>query len=165
MQNGALNMTICNRSNDLVWGMLGANIVHMSILQEYIANALEAEVGNLYQFTNNLHVYSDWVDKWNQEGWDSWYTDHPTFKTWRFGPRTLDLEEAERFVEDGIYSNRPYQSRILRDNAVPMYDAWETYKQDDLPKAIHIAQRIYDEDWKKACVEWLERVEAKREGK
>jgi len=162
VQSGALNMTVCNRSNDLVWGMLGANIVHMSLLQEYVANALSLEVGNLHQFTVNLHVYADWVDKWNQEGWSTWYADNPSYKSWRFGPRNLDLEEAERFVEEGIHSNRPYQCRILRDNAVPMYDAWETYKADDLPKAIHIAGRIYDDDWRAACIQWLERVEAKR---
>jgi hypothetical protein len=143
--------------------MLGANIVHMSILQEYISNALEIDVGSLYQFSNNLHCYADWLDKWDQRGWDDWYRSHPTFAAWRFGPRNLDQEEAERFIEEGIHSNRPYQSRILRDNAVPMYDAWETYKADDLPKAIHIATRIYDEDWREACIRWLQRVEAKHE--
>jgi thymidylate synthase len=162
IRSGVLHMTVCNRSNDMVWGMLGANIVHMSILQEYIANALEIEVGDLNQFTVNLHIYEDWVDKWNKEGGSSWYKTYPNVRAWRFGPRTFDIDEADRFIEDGIHSNRPYQCRILRDNAVPMYDAWETYKANDLPKAIHIAQRIYDDDWRHACVEWLQRVEDKR---
>jgi len=59
----ALDMTVCNRSNDLVWGMLGANVVHWSMLQEYLANCLanclEVEVGHYHQFTNNLHVYTE----------------------------------------------------------------------------------------------------------
>jgi thymidylate synthase len=163
VNDGKLHMTICNRSNDLVWGMLGANIVHMSILQEYIANAIEAEMGNLYQFTVNLHVYSDWVDKWDKEGWVNWYQFNPTFRAWRFSPNTFDVHEATRFVEEGIHTNRPYQCRILRDNAVPMYDAWETYKQDDIAKAKHIAGRIYDDDWREACIQWLSRVESNRE--
>ena len=62
---GRLDMTVCNRSNDLVWGMLGANIVHMSILQEYIANATGLPVGTYHQFTNNLHVYEGWEDKFS----------------------------------------------------------------------------------------------------
>ena len=160
---GKLEMTVCNRSNDLVWGMLGANVVHMSILQEYIANALQLEVGDYHQFTNNLHVYEAWVDKWNKEGKNEWYTLHPTFQCWRFGPRNFDEEEAQRFVEEGIHTNRPYQCRILRDNATPMYDAWETYKSGNLPLAIHIAGRIFDEDWRQGCIRWLERVENKRE--
>ena len=55
--DGALNMTICNRSNDLVWGALGSNIVHFSFLQELIAWELKIPVGFMYQFTNNLHIY------------------------------------------------------------------------------------------------------------
>ena len=165
VSDAQLHMTICNRSNDLVWGMLGANIVHMSILQEYIANAVNLDVGNLYQFSNNLHVYEDWVDRWDRGGWDDWYGQRPALIALRFGPKTLDLEEAARFVEEGIHSNRPYQSRILKENAVPMYDAWEIYKQGDLPKAIHVASRIYDDDWRNGCVEWLVRVKDKNESK
>jgi hypothetical protein len=40
-----LDMTVFNRSNDMVWGAYGANAVHFSILQEYIACALGLKVG------------------------------------------------------------------------------------------------------------------------
>lgn len=53
----ALNMTICNRSNDLVWGALGSNIVHFSFLFELIAHEVGLPVGYMHQFTNNLHIY------------------------------------------------------------------------------------------------------------
>ena len=56
-QLGRLDMTVCNRSNDLVWGALGSNIVHFSFLLELIAKATNLKVGVLHQFTNNLHVY------------------------------------------------------------------------------------------------------------
>jgi len=57
-RNGtSLDMTVCNRSNDLVWGALGSNIVHFSFLMELIAHEVGLEVGKMYQFTNNLHVY------------------------------------------------------------------------------------------------------------
>jgi thymidylate synthase len=158
-----LTMTVCNRSNDLVWGMMGANIVHMSILQEYVANAIGVEPGILYQFTNNLHVYKGWEDKW-RDHWDHWYELNPMCRSHKFSPSTLDTVEAERFVLDGIHTNVPYKSKILRDNAVPMFDAWLMYKADDLPMAKHIASRIYDDDWRRACVDWLTRVEEKRDG-
>lgn len=158
-----LTMTVCNRSNDLVWGMMGANIVHMSILQEYIANSVQMEPGPLYQFTNNLHVYKGWEHKW-REPWDHWYELNPMCRRHKFSPVNLDIDEAERFLDEGVHANFPYRSRILRDNAIPMFDAWLTYKNNDLPLAKHIASRIYDDDWKHACVEWLTRVEATRNG-
>ena len=37
IREGFLDMTVCNRSNDLIWGCCGANAVHMSFLQEYVA--------------------------------------------------------------------------------------------------------------------------------
>src|SRR5690606_6235064 len=37
IQDDRLNMTVCNRSNDAIWGAVGANVVHMSFLQEYMA--------------------------------------------------------------------------------------------------------------------------------
>jgi len=61
-----LNMTVCNRSNDMVWGMLGANVVHMSFLLEYMAAHLGLKVGTYNQFTNNLHVYTE---RWEPEKW------------------------------------------------------------------------------------------------
>lgn len=58
-----LDMLVVNRSNDLVWGMLGANVVHMSILHEYIANSLCMELGRMTTVTNNLHAYKEVLDK------------------------------------------------------------------------------------------------------
>tara|TARA_R110000765_G_scaffold20749_2_gene53650 strand:- start:862 stop:1845 length:984 start_codon:yes stop_codon:yes gene_type:complete len=57
--NGSLNMTVCNRSNDFYWGLAGANIVHMTMLQELIAMSLDLSVGVYTVMTNNLHVYRD----------------------------------------------------------------------------------------------------------
>jgi len=61
-----LDITVTNRSNDLVWGCLGANFVHFSFLQEYLAGILGVGVGNYYQFTNNLHVYTK---TWDPKAW------------------------------------------------------------------------------------------------
>jgi thymidylate synthase len=61
-----LNMSVFNRSNDLVWGMLGANVVHFSILQEYLAARLGLEVGVYNQMTTNLHAYTE---TWRPEEW------------------------------------------------------------------------------------------------
>lgn len=52
-----LNMTVTCRSNDAVWGCYGANLVHMSILHEYIATQTGFETGTYFQVSNNLHFY------------------------------------------------------------------------------------------------------------
>lgn len=56
---GKLNMTITNRSNDIIWGCYGANVVHFSFLLEYMANRLGVPVGTYYQVSNNLHLYTE----------------------------------------------------------------------------------------------------------
>lgn len=57
--DGRLNMTVSNRSNDAVWGCYGANLVHMSILHEYVAYQVGQALGTYYQVSNNLHFYTD----------------------------------------------------------------------------------------------------------
>lgn len=164
VQNNALHLTVCNRSNDLVWGMLGANIVHMSILQEYVASSLGIVAGNYYQFTNNLHVYEGWdgEDKWERYP-SRWYYDNPMYPCWRFGPGTFDLDEAERFVEMRLDTDEPYRCRILRDNAEPMLLSWNAHKDGDDHLALHYAKKIRDLDWSVACQAWLERRMAGKE--
>ena len=156
---GALALTVCNRSNDMVWGMLGANYVHMSILQEYIAESAGLEIGPMYQFSNNLHIYEGWEgpDKYGPAS--DWYRHHPTIKRWLFGPHNFDLEEAKDFVK---YFKEPdeghqWKCRILRDNASPMLLAWSAHKDGDDDLAIHRASHIHDDDWREACQAWLTR--------
>lgn len=59
LHNGKLNMTVTNRSNDMIWGAYGANIVHFAFLQEYMADQIGVDVGTYYQVSNNMHVYLD----------------------------------------------------------------------------------------------------------
>ena len=159
---GYLNMTVLNRSNDMVWGMLGANYVHMGILHEYIAEAAGLRQGSMFQFSNNLHVYEGWggEDKYGPPS--KWYEQNPTFNRWVFGPTNFDWEQAAEFVEygldDGDSDYPQYSCRILRDNAVPMLKSWSSYRDgDDLPLALHHASNIHDDDWKEACTLWLHR--------
>ena len=54
---GDLDMTVSNRSNDIIWGAYGANAVHFSFLQKYIAERLGISVGRYWQISNNFHAY------------------------------------------------------------------------------------------------------------
>ena len=154
--DGRLDMTVCNRSNDLVWGALGANVVHMSILQEYIAHAADLPVGTYHQFTNNLHVYEGWEDKFSPTP-SRWYQTRPALARWSFSPSTLPYHEAQRFVEEGLDTSEPYTCRILRDNAQHMAMAWLAHKDGDDNLALHHVSNIYDEDWQEGCRLWITR--------
>lgn len=59
---GALNLYVTNRSNDLVWGALGANSVCFSYIQEAVAHLAGLEVGTYTLFTKDLHVYDHHLD-------------------------------------------------------------------------------------------------------
>lgn len=86
-----LDMTVTNRSNDIIWGMFGANAVHFSFLQEYIACALGIEVGHYHQFSNNAHIYTETNSGWHPDQWLKEYkiqTMHtPQFLSYGRGPK------------------------------------------------------------------------------
>lgn len=153
---GKLDMTVCNRSNDLVWGMLGANIVHMSILHEYVAHSAKLPVGTLYQFSNNVHVYKDWVFKFSHSP-SRWYESNPALRRWVFTDANLNRMEVERFVNVGLDTDEQYTCRIIRDNAEPMLKAWIAHKEGDDNLALHHIDHIYDEDWQEGCRLWITR--------
>jgi len=54
---GVLDMVVFCRSNDIVWGCYGANAVHFSFLQEYIALGIGCPMGTYTQVSVNWHGY------------------------------------------------------------------------------------------------------------
>jgi hypothetical protein len=54
-----LHCYVFNRSNDLLWGMYGANVMQFSMLQEVVAGILRRPMGSLWQFTTNPHYYTE----------------------------------------------------------------------------------------------------------
>lgn len=57
--SGELDMTVTNRSNDIVLGACGANVVHFSMLHEFVAHAVGLPVGSYTQFSTNSHAYTE----------------------------------------------------------------------------------------------------------
>ena len=62
IRNNKLNMTVSNRSNDVIWGAYGANAVHMSMLQEYMASRIGVDIGVYYQVSDSYHANKDIFD-------------------------------------------------------------------------------------------------------
>ncbi|WPJ72148.1 deoxyuridylate hydroxymethyltransferase [Salmonella phage CRW-SP2] len=61
--NNHLNLTVINRSQDVLWGMSSINFIEFSIIQEVVANILGVNVGVYKLFSNNLHYYNNEVSR------------------------------------------------------------------------------------------------------
>lgn len=168
-----LDMTVINRSNDVIWGMLGANVVHFAFLQEYLACRLGVEVGVYNQFSNNAHVYQErfspekWLKKpttmfdppdevtpYDKDG----YNRIPIL----FNAETFD-REVEEFVElnkhDGtkLTGYTTWAEPFLKFVAQPMMHAFHMHKSRDYPAALRWMELVQADDWRKAGFEWIMR--------
>lgn len=156
--SGKLCMTVTNRSNDAVWGAFGANAVHFSMLQEVVAAMVGVPVGAYYQFTNNLHIYTD-IDKvWravNNLDYSNPYMTHEV------EPYALVQYPDEFLTDCELFLNNPSAlnttNPVFYDVARPMYLAWEEYKEGNMNDALIWASEIAASDWQLACIQWLQR--------
>lgn len=169
----ALDMTVTNRSNDIVWGMFGANAVHFSFLQEYLACAIGVEVGHYHQFSNNAHIYTESNSGFHPEKWLAYglegMHEHSTTRLFEDGDyNNFDIQNR-RFVEDFSkapeVSNQTYFNRFLNATARPMLHAFHMYKQKDDAAVDYWLALIESPDWRKASIEWIDRRRKERKEK
>ena len=160
LRGDKLNMTVCCRSNDAVWGAYGANVVHMSMLQEVMASALGTVCGDYRQMSNNFHLYTT-VHDVEKLAW----ADSPNlYRTHGLKPYPLmhensDLEEwldeCEHFTMfpgDATQYANPFFSEV----AFPMYAAWVDRK-NGINSGMEWALKIEADDWRIACCDWIRR--------
>lgn len=55
--DGALDLTVVMRSNDLFWGFSAVNVLNFTLLQQLVAACLGLDLGTYRHVANNLHVY------------------------------------------------------------------------------------------------------------
>lgn len=159
---GALHMTVCNRSNDMVWGALGANVVHMTLLQELIARGVGVPVGTYRVLSNNLHVYKDREDV--KKLWDTNYPVDPYLQGLKTHPLLQEGETVEQLLRDcGVLTSIPpgmkaptdylaVETVWVKSVAHPMYRAYLEKERRD-----YWISRIEAEDWRLACEQWADR--------
>lgn len=148
----SLQMTVCCRSNDIVWGAYGANAVHFSILHELIARACGLKQGLYYQFSNNYHIYKrHWGMLDVPHSCESHFFPYPRVIPLLTGKETWRqfLSDCDEFV---LYGATKYlQTKFVKTVVCPMLRIWQERKLVEMPAC----------DWKVAAVEWL----TKRSGK
>lgn len=178
-----LDITVINRSNDTIWGLLGTNYVHFSFLQEYMAAHLGIEVGRYHQITNNAHVY-EW--NWKPQEWLDYYrAAHVDYDTRRIGqyhskdstqkwvertipfvhnPEVFD-EELHTVVDHFTGGVKQPNDKIatltepfFRLVACPMLRAFELHKTyGETIQALRMCEAIEADDWKIACYDWMKK--------
>lgn len=165
-----LDMTICCRSNDVVWGAYGSNAVHFSVLQEYLAGRIGVDIGVMYQLSNNYHGYVDVLNKLGDPSmfdaddpydngvvhclsmgteWSKWDDDLAKFMDWH---------DNDLWSENRSDSRASFTNSWFADVAVPMACANHARVHlKDLYAAIAAARVITASDWRRVCLEWLAR--------
>lgn len=181
--DGRLNMTVCCRSNDIIWGAYGANAVHFSFLLEFIASATNIPMGVYRQFSNNFHLYTNVVPKEelmplarNVEASDRYLMNEgpqylnkeavdPPLRKVPLMSGTLESfeEDLTAFFHENWDYDYTYRNQFFTAVAVPMYNAHALYRTKDYDAAIEMAELIKAEDWRIACIEWLKRRQIKHE--
>lgn len=174
-RDGKLNMTVCNRSNDAWWGAYGANAVHFSVLQEYMAAKVGVSVGVYRQFSNNLHLYTDIVqaDRISMYANDARGSDRYTTTHANAALRPMvdcNIHDWERdlhrlVARDGIPNEHGWHSTFFRDVARPMYMAHDAWRHKQYDEAEEIVIQVTAWDWRIAAWDWLERRRKNREAK
>lgn len=168
VRSGKLEMTVVNRSNDIIWGLTGANAVHFSVLHEYLARRLKLDIGVYRHITDSFHYYLDnpTVKKLMAGaafGEQDYYMGHG------YTPSRIDStaivndttdgwdDDLRRFFTDDWDDPIMYHDLFFARTAYPMRDAWRNYKRGDLETAIHLCKNIAGPDWSLACTNWMMR--------
>jgi hypothetical protein len=170
----------------MIWGAYGANAVHMSVLQEYIAAALELEMGPYYQVSDSFHIYlnKEWdkvkhidgVDFYDRQYWNAMGYPEPHYPLVTKGQAHLFLKECENLiatVPPRRVSGNPetvdiwptiwghgYQNTFFPDVMIPMIKAYLCHKERKYENCYSHLADIKAEDWQFACLQWIKRREA-----
>lgn len=162
-----LDMTVCCRSNDIIWGAYGANSVCFSILQEYIATGIGIAMGRYWQISNDYHAYLDvFTPLVGLAGRANcpYRTKFSPYDLMGVEPTMIVDAPLKEWDEDlKMWFVDPFKiglrSSFFRRIATPMYAAHKAYKTKDNKQALEIVntQMPPKSDWTLAVKEWLER--------
>lgn len=168
-----LNMTVCCRSNDAVWGAYGANAVHFSVLLEYMAAKIGMGVGRYYQISNNFHVYTSVLQKVLplSEETNIYQNINPSWQPMVTYPGGFDHDllmfvdwtrDSHTLIETPSFSNQWFS-----DTACPLYLAavlWRQKLREEAYQLVSDSNRMAA-DWRLAAHMWMKRRMEKTSGK
>lgn len=157
IRGGRMNMTVTNRSNDALFGCFGANLVHFSVLLEFMAAWLGVPVGEYRQFTNNLHVYTN---VFSREKLERICAESETATSFAGVPLvSIPVYEWQQELELVMNSEIVMlDDPFLRDTVDPMLEAWRMRKRGaPVDEVMAMLEQVQSTDWRVAATEWVER--------
>lgn len=174
LRDSKLNMLVSCRSNDLILGCYGANAVHFSVLQEWMAAQLGCGIGVYTHVSDSWHYYVD--NPYAKLVQTTDLIERPDYYVTGGAPqqtRSINLinggtaqwyDELLVFMTDQWHEAAVYKDTFFSRVAFPMRAAWDCYKRGDFETALHLAGGIAAPDWARASVEWLQRRQEKKSG-
>ncbi|MFA5510813.1 MAG: thymidylate synthase [Candidatus Kapaibacterium sp.] len=175
--DGRLDMTVTNRSNDIIWGAYGANAVHFSYLHEFVARAVGVEQGVYRQVSANFHAYVSVLEK-VQDLADAvdpllpadlrWLGKDP-YASGEVEPYPLMSTPWEEWLAElNMFMSEPdavgFRDPFFRRVAIPMARAHARFRQRTDPARFERAreelENVAASDWKMAARQWINRREA-----
>jgi Thymidylate synthase len=171
VRGGVLDLTICCRSNDVIWGAYGANAVHFSVLQEYLAARIRVGVGILYQVSNNYHGYLSTLGKVEGKGTIDGLSDNRYFDS---AMKPLPMFQFPDHIDQDIrifmdcFDNRDLYPAFVNpwfnDTLVPAIQSYLAYRSEGWGAAVVYLPQIKALDWRVAFTEWYMRRNNAKQG-
>tara|TARA_R110000824_G_scaffold86433_2_gene213854 strand:- start:6205 stop:6804 length:600 start_codon:yes stop_codon:yes gene_type:complete len=170
IRNNQLLMTVSNRSNDVIWGTFGANIVHMSMLHEYMASALDVNIGAYTQVSDSFHAYTkvfeemhsrleeaDAFDFYSMKHFENPYENRGINHYPMVNTNSIEdwNNELHKYLERKPFEDMEFDDIFFSHVAVPLQDAWFLHKQGETDDAMSEVQNCIATDWSTAGFDWL----------
>ena len=148
-KNAELDMTVYNRSNDIVWGMFGTNLVQFTMLHEVVAAMTRLKLGVYTHVTSCVHFYEHHkqlvTDFTNVSGTD----EHE-------GCEKIPLDDSffhDIAIWDTAETVDDYFGDFFKLIVFPMRKAWE-FRKDSVQSREYL-RMIEQLDWRWACLHYL----------
>ena len=162
-----LNMTVINRSNDLWYGYAGANIVHFTVIQEFVASALRVPMGEYRTFTNNLHLYTELYDANRYITVPPDARDYDLYRSGVAKPSPLMegsdymsfLDDCQRFCDNPFGPFVKFKHSFFYHTLQPMVLV-SHMRKEKIGDGLDRARSIHAIDWRMATIDWVTRREA-----
>jgi len=170
IREGKLCLTVYNRSNDMIWGAYGANVVQFSMIQEYVAAHLGCAIGEYNQVSNSYHVYTEGAggEVWDRlkEDYDSDLYLHDSIIHDSVYMEPHDMSDFEHDIRlffncydefglDEIGELLSWKSSYFQDLILPVLCVYLIHKKAGAEKALYNTKYIVADDWRIACQDWL----------
>lgn len=171
---GELDMVVFNRSNDVVWGCYGANAVHFSFLQEYMAQCIGVPLGIYTQISVNWHGYLETVTPLlhladQRKDPHRLVLNNPYINGGAVPFPIMNTDEKTWNEDLQMFLNREiefgYRDPFFRRVAMPMFAAHDAYKAGNAQHAHEILEQCLAQDWRIAAQEWIARRVAAKAAK